>query len=893
MAELLSRLQGALSDRYRIDHEIGAGGMATVYVAHDIRHDRRVALKLMRPELAAVIGAERFLAEIKLTANLQHPHILPLFDSGEADGCLFYVMPLIEGESLRARLNREKQLPVADAVRIASEVASALDYAHRHGVVHRDIKPENILLHDGRALVADFGIALAASKASGNRMTETGMSLGTPHYMSPEQAMGEREITARSDVYALGAMLYEMLTGDPPFTGSTAQAVVARVLTEAPRPIVPQRHTIPPHIEAAVLTALEKLPADRFATAAEFADALAGRSYVPTVPSATAAPVRAASAAASRRDRSTLALLGVALVATAAALWGWLRPVPEPTVNRYSLFFPPEQALLPVTGSGNRVAISPDGKRLVYVGPAERAGRLWLREHDQLNATPIPGTEGAGTPFFSPDGRHVGFLVNGTRLRTVSLDGGPVLTLSDSLNSTGGDWGADGFIYFEVDSGIARMPSSSGPTEVVYNALARNEIGAEWPTLLPDARGIVFRTRRANQAATDFQLVAMKLPHGDPKVLMRGVFARYSPTGHLLVATADGKLIAAPFDPDKLEVTGSPIGLLEGLGVEVNGFAVNLGLSQNGTLVYTTGTATGFRRPIWVSRDGSESPVDPAWQPQGILANFALSPDGRSLAVDVVQNGVNSVWIKQLPTGPYSRLTFGDSGNMRPTWSPDGRSVVYLTNVTNVGGAPTTRRADGTGSARMLVTPRPAWGQAIMTRDGRWLVLRRSIFEPGRGDIFAVRMGDTTLVPMVTSPAQENDAAVSPDGRWLAYSSEESGVTEIYVRPFPDASSARWQVSAAGGSDPVWSRKGRELFYLSAQNEMMSVQVSPAGAFAISPPKRLFSTAPYTVVGPVPSFDVSPDGTRFLMLRETAPAERNELVVVQNWVQEMRERARK
>jgi len=275
MSTQSARISGALSAQYRLDQEIGAGGMATVYLAEDLRHDRRVALKVLRPELAAVIGAERFLAEIKLTANLQHPHILPLFDSGEADGFLYYVMPFVEGESLRDRLIREKQLPVDDAVRLASEVASALDYAHRHGVVHRDIKPENILLHDGRALVADFGIALAASKASGTRMTETGMSLGTPHYMSPEQAMGEREITARSDVYALGAVLYEMLTGDPPFTGSTAQAIVARVVTESPRPLVPQRHTIPPHVEAAVLTALEKLPADRFATAAQFAEALA------------------------------------------------------------------------------------------------------------------------------------------------------------------------------------------------------------------------------------------------------------------------------------------------------------------------------------------------------------------------------------------------------------------------------------------------------------------------------------------------------------------------------------------------------------------------------------------------------------------------------------------
>src|SRR5215210_6936530 len=284
MPEILSRLQFALADRYRVEHEVGAGGMAIVYLAQDLRHERRVAAKVLRPELAAVIGAERFLAEIKLTAHLQHPHILPLFDSGEANAFLFYVMPFVEGESLRSRLNREKQLPVADAVRIATEVASALDYAHRHGVVHRDIKPENILVHDGRALVADFGIALAASKAGGNRMTETGMSLGTPHYMSPEQAMGEREITARSDVYALGVVLYEMLTGDPPFSGSTAQAIVARVVTESPRPLLPQRHTIPCNIEAAVLTALEKLPADRFATAAEFAEALRDKGYAATVP---------------------------------------------------------------------------------------------------------------------------------------------------------------------------------------------------------------------------------------------------------------------------------------------------------------------------------------------------------------------------------------------------------------------------------------------------------------------------------------------------------------------------------------------------------------------------------------------------------------------------------
>jgi sugar lactone lactonase YvrE len=310
----LERLRASLADRYRIERELGSGGMATVYLAEDLKHDRKVALKVLRPELAAVLGAERFLSEIKTTANLQHPHILPLFDSGEADGFLFYVMPYVEGETVRDRLHREKQLPVDDALRIATEVASALDYAHRRGIVHRDIKPENILLHDGSALVADFGIALAASMAGGSRMTETGMSLGTPHYMSPEQAMGEREITARSDVYALGCVLYEMLLGEPPFTGPTAQAIVAKVMSEKPAGLVARRARIPPEVEEAVLTALEKLAADRFGSAAEFAAALQRRGG--------GTPRRHDGAAASHRLRLWGLVPLAGLVLAMGFLWG-------------------------------------------------------------------------------------------------------------------------------------------------------------------------------------------------------------------------------------------------------------------------------------------------------------------------------------------------------------------------------------------------------------------------------------------------------------------------------------------------------------------------------------------------------------------------------------------
>ena len=418
MADPFRQLTIALSDRYRIERELGAGGMATVYLAQDLKHDRKVAIKVLRPELAAVIGAERFLSEIKTTANLQHPHILPLHDSGQADSFLFYVMPFVEGESLRDRLNREKQLPVADAVRIATEVAGALDYAHRHGIIHRDIKPENILLHDGSALVADFGIALAASKAGGARMTETGMSLGTPHYMSPEQAMGEREITARTDVYALGCVLYEMLIGEPPFTGPTAQAIVAKVLTEEPAPIGPRRRSVPESVEAAVFMALEKLPADRFATAAEFVAAIQSDGAA-TGTSTRARPGSRPGASPARRRR--LVAVGVA-VATLAAAGGWLLgrgtgAPPAPAPSRLAIVEPGTSVAF--NGVARTIDISSDGQLVVFAVNHPLGSRVLARRLDGSAGQVIPNTPNVAHLRLSPDGR---FLYSGYRQRDDAAD---------------------------------------------------------------------------------------------------------------------------------------------------------------------------------------------------------------------------------------------------------------------------------------------------------------------------------------------------------------------------------------------------------------------------------------------------------------------------------------
>ncbi|HET8834429.1 MAG TPA: LpqB family beta-propeller domain-containing protein, partial [Gemmatimonadales bacterium] len=733
--------------------------------------------------------------------------------------------------------------------------------------------------------------ALAASKASGARMTETGMSLGTPHYMSPEQAMGEREITPRSDVYALGAVLYEMLTGDPPFTGSTAQAIVARVVTEAPRPLLPQRHTIPRQVEAAVLTALEKLPADRFASAAEFAAALKDPSYATTTRVPVAEPPAAlASRAAGRR---WLALAGPALAlligaAIGAVLWPRLRPAPAPLLSQWSLALKPNQALQPPDPSGGaRIAISPDGRSLAYIGPSESGHRLWLRRIDQLDATPIAGTEGASQPFFSPDDKRVGFVKNGTEVRIASLAGAPTITLYPKANTTSADWGEDGYIYFEVDSGVARVRATGGDPEPVYKIDSKQkEIATEWVHVLPGATGALFRLRHVGQGPGDLEIMATHLPAGPAKHLVRGVFATYA-DGHLLVVTADGKLIGIPFDPKKLEMTGAPVALLEGIGVRNNGFNVDFSIAHNGTLAYTTGGTQATRRARWTGREGGMTPIDPAWDPQGVIESAALSPDGKAIAVALTRDGRRDVWIKRLPAGPFSRLTFSDTSSGRPAWSADGRDVYYIADRTGSGVGPVyARRSDGTGTPRM-VTHAEDIGQVSASRDGRWLVLRTAPAPPASPDIFGLRLGDSVPVPLVATPAAELFPALSPDGRWLAYSSDESGASEIYVRPFPETAGAKWQVSTAGGSQPVWSSTGRELLYVNGKTEMVSAEIQPGTTFSVGAQRVLFSVQQFASTGPVPAYSLSPDNQRFLALREGEAGQPGELVVAENWVQQL------
>ncbi len=808
--------------------------MATVYLAHDVKHNRKVALKVLRPELAAVIGGARFLQEIETTANLQHPHILSLHDSGEVGGTVYYVMPYIEGESLRDRLDREKQLPVADAVRLAGEVAGALDYAHRHGVIHRDIKPENILLHDGRATVADFGIALAASSAGGSRMTETGMSLGTPHYMSPEQAMGERELDARTDIYALGCVLYEMLTGEPPFNGPTAQAIVAKVMASEAEPVTTIRKTVPPEVADAVHAALQKLPADRFATAAEFASALSGQGSPPT---RSHAAIRAA-------PTSRVPMVGaitVAMLATVAAVWGWSRADQAPPVHRLNVRLDKSYLLR----SADSPALSPDGSLLAY---NDVEGNIVLLQRDRLIAEPVrDGANGWG-PFFSPDNGTVGFVTGFPGdLILVPVAGGPSRTVVvDSAHGYGASWSDDGWIYYlgTADGRVSLLrvrPDGGEPELVAAPRPEEDELAFHSPEALPGGKAVLATLWR-RRGATD--IVAIDIASGAREVLATGVRGLYARSGHLVVVRGDGVMEARSFNASTLQSSGRPVVITKVAWVRAQG-RPPIALSHEGTLLYLEYDWSSAI--VRVTPDSRRTRVDPGWS--GRFENISVSPKGDRLLVSAYRDGRSGIWVKALDTGPLTRLATEGTYSYRPSWSPDGRSAMFITDVEGRPQAYTTA-ADGTSDSENLLGRLGAVDEVFVSPDGQWPTL-------------------------------------SADGKWLAYGSDESGRSEVYVRPFPDASSGRWQVSREGGTEPLWGPEGRILFYRRGERgDLIRVQVAAGDAFRVTTEEVLFPTLEYQTDTRNRNWDISPDGESFYFILETPVGEARQVMVL-NWFEEL------
>jgi Tol biopolymer transport system component/tRNA A-37 threonylcarbamoyl transferase component Bud32 len=885
LTELNPRLSGALSDRYRIDRELGQGGMATVYLAQDLKHDRKVALKVLKPELAAVLGADRFVVEIKTTASLQHPHILPLFDSGTADGFLYYVMPFIQGETLRDRLNRETQLGVDEAVKIAIDVADALHYAHSQGVIHRDIKPENILIQNGRPMVADFGIALAVSAAAGGRMTETGLSLGTPHYMSPEQATADKEITGRSDVYSLASVLYEMLAGQPPHLGGSAQQIIMKIIAEPVETVTRYRKSVPPNVAAALDRALEKLPADRFDSAKAFSDALGNPSFA----SAVAARDTGGAALPRWQRRAIVPLAAIAVLAVIAAVHGWTRPAPPRPVARYHLGLPDSA---PLSGAIARIAAPGDGSWLVYRsgGLQESTNGLWIRRRDNLTSTKLAGTQGAQSPFVSPNGEAIGYFANNS-LWTVPLTGGsPVKIAEGTFAENGGSWGPQDVLYVDGPgpSPLQKVRATPGSVAEPFTQLdtSANETDHVSPEVLPSGKGVIFVTRIGGYETWEVAVADIKT--GEHRRLTRGVYARYAKSGHLLIVTASGILTAARFDERAMQVLGTPVSLGDKVGLRGFFRTADLLITGDGTLVYAPddswpGGNSG--ELMWVARDGRAVPVAPGWTTAALFP--ALSPDNHQVALSIRDESGNlQLWVRDLQRGTAKKLTHRFAINWRPSWQADSRSLMYLSTRTKAGEV-LLRRLDGTDDDSLVLTRQSEISEAMTTVDGQWIVYRQGA--NAVSDLYARRLtGDTTPVALATSEFLERNPEVSPNGQYLSYTSNETGPSEVYLRPFPRASENKWLVSTTGGMNPVWSRDGKELFYRNGSGDLVAVEVT-AGTPPIGRQRVLFSALPYIFPPTHRSYDVASDG-RFLMVRlvNNADVVSAPLVVVENFFEELR-----
>ena len=858
--------------------------MATVYLAQDLKHDRKVALKVLKPELAAVLGADRFIVEIKTTAALQHPHILPLFDSGEADGFLYYVMPFIDGETLRAKLDRETQLGVEESVKIARDVADALQYAHDHGVIHRDIKPENILLANGRPMVADFGIALAVSAAAGGRMTETGLSLGTPHYMSPEQATAEKEISARSDVYSLGSVLYEMLTGEPPHMGTSAQQIIMKIITEPAAPVTKLRKTVPANVAAAVAQALEKLPADRFDSAARFGEALGN----PAFAAAHAAPsgTRAYDTRRWLSDRRTLAILGFAAVAVVAALvLARARTTPAHLPEVMRLTIEPDAALADFAiyeDSDGPPEVAPDGRSVAIAGQVSDTGqvgeqrgetpdartRLLIRRFDQFETRVIPG--GGRMPFYSPDGRWLAYFRGGALWR-VSVDGGepaPVANLTSfDWNVSGYAWHPRGSIVITTDKGLWSLPATGGrPEKIVASDSTRREFFTN-PVPLDDDRVLI----EVLLAGRPTRLAAVSLRGGERTLLPEGILAPAMIAGDVIMFGTD-PVQAARFDRRKLALASAPIPL--------SGIPSGARLSAGGSLAWLDNASQAYE-PVWVSTAGVETSLGMA---PGLYRWPRLSPDGMMLAIGT--RGPNdrgsSLWTTNLRTGTRVRLGAG-VGHTEPVWTPDGLRVAFSSGIPPHAGI-LIQRADASQPPDTLYPgPHAAWPTGFSP--DRATLAFYGAMAPDPNDISFVNVADHA-VRRLSRPGSQKGGRFSPDGRWFSYESTESGRSEVYVQPWP-ALDAKWVVSRDGGREPIWSHDGRQLFYRSGI-QVFAVDVTPGSSFTSSPARAVVRGRWFSDPYGDESWDVAPDG-RFLMLRP-AGGSRAQVKVVRNWTTEFQAR---
>ena len=883
-------------ETYEIVAPLGAGGMGQVWLATDLRLQRRVAIKVLPAEVTRDASrVARFQQEARAASALNHPNVCTIHALGETtDGRQYIAMEFVEGTTLRVRL-AGKRLSVRESLDISVQIASALTAAHAAGIAHRDIKPENVMVRpDGVVRVLDFGLAkltpsgAAAAVESIPTLLQTGIGvvMGTVSYMSPEQARGQ-EVDARTDIWSLGVVLYEMLSGRTPFPGPSGSDVLAAVLERDPVPLTAATAHVPSELRRIVTKALRKDRDQRYQTTKDLLlDLQTFREEAPAVANSTG--TSAALPRASSRERVAWALAAAASLACAMTLWLMVRSERTETnheVVRFSVA-PPERTVFATTETAAetpQLAISPDGRYLVFAA-GERAGRprLWLRAVDSLVLQPLTGTEDASFPFWSPDSRYIGFFTPG-KLKTVALGGSSAQTLCNAPSGRGGTWNRDGTILFatNIGAGLYRVGHAGGePVAVTVLDRTHEENSHRWPQFLPDGRHFLFVVRAAREHAG---IYVGSLDAPERRRLLGGAFSFASAAGHRVFFVKEGTLLTQTFDADRLQLVGETSAVAEQVASgSPSGFAA---YSASERAVAFSSGSTASRRLTWLDRAGQ---VMNTVGPPGEYMGPALSPDGRYIALGQidVQMRTPDVWLFDLTRGNSTRFTSTAFGERMPLWSPDGSRVLY--SATEQGPWDLfVKPASGGVQAPALATSSDKFC-SDWSPDGRFVTFHVSV--PGtRWDIWMLPMfGDRKPQPYVHTEFDEVQGRLSPNGRWMAYSSNVSGTLEVYVETVP-AQQGRWQISTAGGSEPHWRRDGKELFYIAADRTLMAVPVKAESTFEAGIPVPLFRAPVSAGIVPYPAtYDVSADGQRFLMnaIVEEAPVSR--VAVVVNWEAELK-----
>ncbi len=875
---------------YEILAPLGTGGMGEVYRARDTRLDRAVAVKILPAHLSSdATLRQRFEQEAKAISSLNHPHICALYDVGHQDGTDFLVMEYLEGETL-AKLLEKGPLPLAQVLKYGVEIADALDKAHRRGIVHRDLKPGNIMITKSGAKLLDFGLAKAAVPLTSGAtltsaptrttpVTQQGAIVGTFQYMSPEQ-LEAKELDARSDIFSFGSVLYEMVTGLRAFPGKSQFSVASAILEKEPERISKLQPTTPPVVDRAIRVCFAKDPENRWQTAR---DLLLELKWI-AEGADQAVPSEAAANRAVLGRRALLLSLGTLLVgATIAGVASWeLKTTPPGPIIRTVINLPPGQRL---TGLDlPALALSPDGSQLAYVAIQGSTQQLYLRAMDNLVARPISGTEGAMSPFFSPDGRWLGFFAGG-KLKKISINGGLAQVLSDAVLPRGASWGSQGIIAFAPSgTSVLQQVSDNGGTPQPLTRLEKGDASQRWPEFLPGGGAVLFTTGATMANWMNGQVAAQSVRTGERKNLIRGgAQPHYTQSGHLVYAQG-ANLMAVPFDSQTLALTGAAVPVVQGVRQSSSNGSAQYSFSATGSLVYVPGTVQGEQRKlVWVTRAGVEQPVA---APARVYRGLRLSPDGRNVAT-AIDEEETQVWQYDLSRETLTRLTFGGNVGSNPVWSPNGKRLAFTSNREG----PINlfwQLTDGSGGLERLSTSDYINTPMSWSPDGQILAFIE--INPTTGyDIWMLRLSDRKAQPFLRTQFNESTPRFSPDGRWLAYISDESGRYEIYVQPYPGPG-GKWQISTDGGTEPAWNSNGRELFYRNG-DRMLAVDIATQPGFTAGKPHVLFQGSYEPSPGSNPNYDVDFGGQRFLMLKQIEQEQSaTQINVVLNWFEELKRR---